>query len=410
MCSRSDAPPKLNHGDLNEDSGSSRGLRAFWIGQGISYFGDQLLPFALTWWAVTHTDSAVAVSFVSLIMAITSAITAPCAGILVDILNHKKLMIATVIVYILIVLISGSAMLLDRVSLVALYAIAFAVAALDQPYLLLQQVLLRELVSPDGLSRANGRLETIRAVVGILSPAFAGYIAAQAIGLLFWVNAITFGVLLLSLLCIEVANVETRGTRARHSLKEALVFLGHTPHLLGLTFLTAVVSLTLAPLGFLVPLAVKQDFALGSAAAGLSSSAFAVGVLTMSGLLSVFGTSRRVGSLLGISIILLGLGNILFGFSPVFASALFGSFLAGAGTIATTIFARTLYQRDVPITLLGRVTALRQSLTFVIRPAGILLGGGLAESFGPKASIAGMGCAMTMLGIVALCSRTLRRA
>ena len=248
MCS--DAPPKRNRGDWNEDSGSLRGLRAFWIGQGISYFGDQLLPFALTWWAVTHTDSAVAVSFVSLIIAVTSAITAPLAGILVDILHHKKLMIATVIVYMLIVLISGSAMLLDRVSLVALYAIAFAVAALDQPYLLLQQVLLRELVSPDGLSRANGRLETIRAVVGILSPAFAGYIAAQAIGLLFWVNAITFGVLLLSLLCIEVANVETRGTRVRHSLKEALVFLGHTPHLLGLTFLTAVVSLTLVPWAF----------------------------------------------------------------------------------------------------------------------------------------------------------------
>lgn len=115
----------------------------------------------------------------------------------------------------------------------------------------------------------------------------------------------------------------------------------------------------MAPLGALV-LAAVHDLGLGAREAGWATSAFAGGVLAATLLLARFSTPRHLYPV-GISVLVLRLGTVITG-AVGYPYLLMGSFLAGGGTIALGLYARTLMQTLAGPSTLGKSLALQRTL------------------------------------------------
>jgi hypothetical protein len=81
---------------------------------------------------------------------------------------------------------------------------------------------------------------------------------------------------------------------------------------------------------------------------------------------------------------------------------LVGSFLAGGGTIALGLYARTLMQTLAGPSTLGKSLALQRTLRMSLRPLGLVLAGVGAELFGSRAAIAFLGFYLLIVGSAGL--------
>lgn len=95
--------------------------------------------------------------------------------------------------------------------------------------------------------------------------------------------------------------------------------------------------------------------------------------------------------------LVLGLGTVITG-AVGYPYLLTGSFLAGGGTIALGLYARTLVQTLAGSSTLGKSLALQRTLRMSLRPLGLVLAGVSAELFGSRVTIAFLGVYLVLLG------------
>jgi len=160
------------------------GFRTFvimWATQALSVFGSQLTFFAMTVWLTTslypHADQkpqlAAALSMIALSFALPNLFLAPFAGVLADRVDRKTIMfwanIASGLASLALVFVLA-AQALELWSLVAFMACfaslqCFHSSAFDSSYAMI--------VPESQLPRANGMMQTIFSLAGILAPALA---------------------------------------------------------------------------------------------------------------------------------------------------------------------------------------------------------------------------------------------
>ena len=165
------------------------GFRTFvvmWATQALSVFGSQLTFFAMTVWLTTslypHVEQkpqlAAALSMIALAFALPNLFLAPFAGVLADRVDRKKIMfwanIASGVVSLALVTVLA-AQTLQLWSLVAFMTCfasfqCFHSAAIDSSYAMV--------VPESQLPRANGMMQTIFSLAGILAPALAATLIA----------------------------------------------------------------------------------------------------------------------------------------------------------------------------------------------------------------------------------------
>lgn len=386
-------------------------FRLFLVGQSVSFFGDQLYLFAIVWWALLSFDRVTAGTTVLLVAALAAVVVAPAAGALVDRSDRFRLLVRVNWVYAVVTLTSGLLMIGGHLTWGLLVAFAVVVAGLDQAAVPAASAVLPALVPADALRSANGSLETWRAVAGIAAPIVAGVTAGSpsTIGWLLVADAATFvlnGSCLARLArladraAVSAAGPPTLASAVRSltgELGPVVRLLGRRRALLKVLLVTTVAALLMAPMGVLVPDAMRG---FGSAAAGAAMASFAVGVLL------VARTSRWTGALPDGALLIAGLtaiavGDVVLGWAPSVEVACLGSLLGGAGTISVIIAGRTWFQREVPEELRGRVFSLRFAASTLARPAGLAVGGAVATAVGSGRAVAAIGLCFAVLAAVA---------
>lgn len=419
----------------------TNGFRTFlivWATQSISVFGSALTGFAINIWMLTtlyplpeqKPQLAGALSLVSLAFAIPAIFAAPIAGAWADRHDRKRIMMATdtfsgLISILLLILVAAQQL---NLALLLVLIVAFAAAnsfhtaAFDTSYVML--------VTKDQLPRANGMMQTIFALSGILSPAFAAFLLSipalarqndvalfttgalaglkDGAPLAMGIDALTFFLAAGALVFLLIPSPKRTDLGSEGAPRKSLwadvrfgvVYIWQRRPLLWLLATFAAVNFFLSPIGVLMPLLLKFNLAADWQARGLTlesaiamlSSVMALGGITGGVVVSVWGglKKRRVYGVL-VSIILVGVTLIFVGSAPWIYAVAAAFFLMQAVTPAANIHSQAIWQGQVPPDMQGRVFAVRRVIAQFAAPISTALAGLIGGLFDP-------GLVLTILG------------
>jgi MFS family permease len=351
----------------------SRDARIYLAGQSVSLLGDTSLWLALAMWAKDLTGSSSAAG-IAIFCVVAPQLLSPLAGLLVDRVRRRPLLIAVNLASAAVVL----ALLLvgDRVGI--LYAVAVLYGA---SYTLLasgQSALLATLVPAEKLSEANALLQTVREGLRLLAPvAGAGLYAAAGGAAVAMLDASTFAIAAASLAALQLREPrpEPRHEPWRQAVAAGARHVAATRPLREVLIACAIVLLVL---GFSETLTFAIVGALGHDVSFVGVLMAVQGVGAITGAVTCARAIRRAGEvrIAAAGIAVLGAGTLLLA-SASLPIVLAGKILFGFGIPWIVVGAYTLLQRLTPARLQGRAFSAAELLLGAPQTLSIALGAAL---------------------------------
>lgn len=433
------------------------GWRTFlivWVSQSVSVFGSALTIFALNIWLVTTVypapeqkpDLAWALSLINIAFAIPVVFFAPISGAWADRHDRKTTMIASDIASGVVSLIMLALIFTQQFNVILLILLVFSSAvcasfhnaAFDTSYAML--------VPEEKLPRANGMMQTIFALSGIISPAVAATLIAlpslvrqgslpslfaplgaikEGAVLAVGIDAVTFFLAALVPVFLFIpspvrSDMQTAAGKKKSfwaDIKEGAMYIWHRRSFLWLLGTFTVANFA-AGAFVLLPLIVKFQLEADRVARGFSIEAA----------LALLNTVASVGGLIGgVAISAWGglkknrvygvLVPMIVGGMALFATGVSPWLFLSAGTLALAqgltplmnAHSQAIWQTQVPRELQGRVFAVRRLIAQFSWPASTLIMGALASRFEPGVLMMALGVVFTLAAASGLINPYLRR-
>jgi MFS family permease len=233
----------------------------------------------------------------------------------------------------------------------------------------------------------------------LLGPAIAGVlIAAVGEGWCFFIDALSYGAVLLSVLLmrLDLRPPPPKSTHVLHEMAEGFRYASRSAPIRALLLLLAVTGLAGRPFAVLLPVIAREVMRGGAGTLGTLQATAGVGALAgalyLATRTSVLGLSRIVVG----SAALFGLGLVAFSRVHVLWLAMPLLLLAGTGMMLQTAASNTIIQTVVDEDKRGRVMSILAMSLFGTVPLGSLIAGALATRIGAENTIlaGGVVCAL----------------
>ncbi|MDW5322276.1 MFS transporter [Plantactinospora sp. KLBMP9567] len=376
---------------------SKRDFRLLWFGQGVSTIGSEITEIALPFTALVFLGaSATEIGILSGLKDLAGLVLTLFAGVLVDRMRRRRLMIAADLGRFLALGIIPLLALGGILSMPILYVAAFVVGCLTVVFNLAYPAFVGSLLENDRLINANSKLEGTQQIAGVVGPGLGG-ILVQALRAPFAiaVDALSFLLSALSLSAMrhresedDLIRGETGGVRGVfRDIKEGLAATFGNPHLRALAAEAATFNLFSQIVMVLFLVYASRDVGLS---AGVIGVVFAVGSVggTLGALITgklvdrigvgpalVWSTALTVAPMVALPFIS--------GPKPVQA-VLFGAvyLIVGLGIVISAITSITMRQTITPSRMRGRVNASFRFVTIGVIPIGAVGAGLLGDWIG----------------------------
>lgn len=363
-----------------------RNFRLFFTGQSISLIGTWMTRIATSWLVYRLTGSALLLGFVSFAGQIPTFLLAPFAGVLVDRINRRNLLVWTQILAGVQSLVMAGLTLAKVITIheiIALSAFQGLINAFDMPGR--QSFLVQMVEDKKDLGNAIALNSSMVNMARLIGPALAGIvIAAVGEGYCFAIDGFSYIAVVVSLLMMRVpASTIQRVTASMlHQLKEGWSYVTTFSPIRTILTLFALNSLMGMPFIVLMPIFASQVLHGGPHTLGYLMGASGVGALVSAVSLALRKSVRGLTTMIQISAFLFGSGLILFGFSRYLALSLLLMLVVGFGMMQGLAASNTVIQTLVPEDKRGRVMSFYTMAFVGMAPFGSLLAGGLAHRFG----------------------------
>jgi predicted MFS family arabinose efflux permease len=356
---------------------AQRQARAYLAVQLLSVFGDTSLWLATGIWVKTFTGSASAAGMVFFFYTLP-AVFAPLAGLVVDRVRRRPLMVGVNLVsaanVLLLLLVRG------QHQLWLVYAVIFIYGATGMLLFSAQSALLRVMLPVDLLADANGVLTTGRELTRLVAPLLGAAVVAASgtarpVAVFDAATFLTAAVVLLFLRIDESAPLREEISW----WQEVTAGARHVYRTLALRYIVIASAVALLVIGF------TETLIFPVAQTGLHRSASFVGVLV-----SVMGVGAILGGLTGASAVrrlgdgrTLAVGLVATGVGQLGLTAgnlpvvLVGMMVSGAGIPWLVIAFMTSIQLRTPLALQGRALSAADMSVSVPQTLSIALGAGL---------------------------------
>ncbi|MGA2769260.1 MAG: MFS transporter [Bryobacteraceae bacterium] len=374
----------------------NRNYRYTWAGQVVSEIGDHFNNIAVFSLAVAHTKSGLVVSGVMLSRAIPAVLIGPVAGVVLDRLNRKQVMIASDLIRAVVAM--AFILTVRRTDTWLLYVLS-ALLMLASPFFTSGRAsILPSIATKDELHTANSLTQTTQWTTLTIGT-FLGGASVMQFGYqwAFFGNSLSF---LVSALCISRLFLAGRGFRPpRSSLTEAEVVRPWHEYVEGLRYMRAtplILGLALINVGWATGGGAAQIlftvfgelvFNRGPAGLGTIWSFAGVGLLCGGALAHIIG--RRLSFTnykrsIAICYIVHGGSYILFSQMRSFTWALVFIALSRAGVGFSSVMNMSQLMRSVPNGLRGRVFATMESTTWSVMMISMMLAGIASQHWDPR--------------------------
>ena len=382
-----------------------RNYRLYFFGQLTSLAGTWMQSAAQAWLVLKLTNSATMLGVVSFAQFTPILIVGLFAGVIVDRVDRRRLIIMTQILlmlsaFTLAALTWTGAVRVEHVIMLA--AFNGTVGSFDMPG---RQSFVVEMVGYEDLANAIALNSMMFNSARMLGPAAAGLLIAWlGIGTCFFLNGVSFLAVIWSLTQMDVPArvIAVAGARMIHQLREGLAYVWSNRPIFYQMALAAVTN------GFgyqylvLVPLFAKdilhgdaRTYGFLVAIQGLGS---VVGAATLASRVSTQGMRNNLLAGLFLSAV----GIVAFGISRSIPLSLVAQLVIGAGLTNFRASNNTLVQMFVNDDLRGRVMSTYQLASIGMTPVGALLIGFMGSHVGPMRTVVFCGAVIMLCAIVLL--------
>jgi MFS family permease len=364
-----------------------RNFRLFFSGQSVSLIGTWMTRIATSWLVYRLTGSALLLGLVGFVGQIPTFLLAPFAGVWVDRLNRRNVLLWTQALAAAQSLALAGLTLSNRVTIheiLVLSAFQGLINAFDMPG---RQAFMVQMVEDRrDLGNAIAINSSMVNMARLVGPSLAGVvIAARGEGDCFLIDGLSYFAVIASLLLMRVKPLP--GARAAAAsmatqLKEGWAYVSGFAPVRTILLLFALTSLMGMPYIVLMPIFAAQVLHGGPHTLGLLMGASGVGALVSALSLAVRKTVLGLGRMIPIAASSFGAGLIVFGFSRVMWLSMLMMLFTGFGMMQGMAASNTIIQTVVPEDRRGRVMSYYTMAFVGMAPFGSLLAGGMAHKLG----------------------------
>jgi MFS family permease len=375
-----------------------RNFRLFFGGQSISLIGTWMTRIATAWLVYRLTKSSLLLGTVSFAGQIPTFLLAPFAGVLVDRMDRRKVLIWTQVLA-MVQSLALAALTLNKVinihEVLALSVFQGVINAFDMPG---RQAFMMVMVKDRGdLSNAIAINSSMVNLARLVGPSLAGLvIAATNEGWCFLIDGVSYIAVILSLLMMQVPAdaVKRAAASMLDQLKEGWTYVSNFAPIRTILLLFALISLMGMPFVVLMPVFAAQVLHGGAHTLGFLMGALGVGALISALSLVVRKSVRGLLKMIPVAATVFGIGLVGFGFSNLQWLSLLLMLVIGFGMMQGMTASNTIIQTLVPEDKRGRVMSYYTVAFVGMAPFGSLMAGGLAHAIGAPRTVmlSGIAC------------------
>ena len=363
-----------------------RNFKLFVTGQSISLIGTWMTRLATSWLVYRLTGSALLLGVVGFSGQILTFLLAPFAGVWVERLDRRKLLVWTQALA-GIQSLAMAALTLAKVitiqEIIVLAALQGLINAFDMPG---RQAFLVQMVDDkQDLGNAIALNSSIVNMARLVGPALAGLVIAWVgEGYCFLIDGLSYGAVIASLVMMHVKPLDLRRVPATMlvQMKEGWSYVSTFKPIRTILLLFAVVSLMGMPFMVLLPIFAGKILHGGAHTLGFLTGASGVGALASAVSLALRKTVRGLTTMIQAAAAMFGVGLILFGLSHVLWLSMLLMLVVGFGMMQGLAASNTVIQTLVPEDKRGRVMSYYTMAFVGMAPFGSLLAGALAHKLG----------------------------
>ncbi len=368
-----------------------RNFRLFFTGQSISLIGTWMTRVATSWLVYRLTKSSLLLGTVGFAGQIPTFLLAPLAGVIVDRIDRRKVLVWTQVLAMVQSLLLAWLTLAHRITIseiLALSAVQGVINAFDMPGR--QSFMVKMVENREDLSNAIAINSSMVNTARLIGPSLAGLlIAATNEGWCFLVDGISYIAVVASLLMMRVPY--TREGRHEASmfeqLREGWTYVSNFTPIRTILLMFALLSLMGWPFMVLMPVFAAQVLHGGPHTLGFLMGAVGVGSLISALSLAVRRSVRGLTKMIPIAAAVFGAGLICFGLSTSLWISLPLMLVTGFGMIQGLTISNTIIQTLVDEKMRGRVMSYYTMAFVGMAPWGSLLAGTMAHAIGAPRTV-----------------------
>ena len=358
---------------------------------------------ATSWLVYRLTKSSLLLGTVGFAGQIPTFLLAPLAGVIVDRIDRRKVLVWTQALAMVQSLALAWLTLSHRINIgevLVLSAFQGVINAFDMPGR--QSFMIRMVESREDLSNAIAINSSMVNAARLLGPSLAGLlIAATNEGWCFLVDGVSYIAVIVSLLMMRVAHdaPQHHGATIMEQLRQGWDYVAESLPIRSILMLFALISLMGWPFMVLMPIFAAQVLHGGPHTLGFLMGAVGVGSLLSALLLVVRRSVRGLLKIIPIGAALFGAGLIAFGVSHSMWLSIPMMFVTGFGMMQGVTTSNTILQTLVDETMRGRVMSYYTMAFVGMAPFGSLLAGALAHAIGAPRTVivSGVACILGSL-------------
>jgi MFS family permease len=361
-----------------------RNFRLFFGGQTISLIGTWMTRIATSWLVYRLTGSALLLGTVSFAGQIPTFLVAPFAGVWVDRLDRRQVLVWTQTLSMIQSFLLAALTFSGHITIgliLTLSVMQGIINAFDMPG---RQAFMVEMVGDRAdLGNAIAINSSMVNVARLIGPSLAGMlIAVTSEGWCFLIDGISYIAVIASLLMmrLEAAVIRRTATSMLTELKAGWTYVSEFLPIRTILSLFAVVSLMGMPFVVLMPIFAAKVLNGGAHTLGFLMGAMGVGALISALSLAARRNVRGLIRMIPIAAGVFGLGLIGFGLSHVFWLSMLMVLIAGMGMMQGMAASNTIIQTLVDEDKRGRVMSYYTMAFMGMAPFGSLLAGTMAHA------------------------------
>lgn len=379
----------------------NRAFRLLWIGNTISWTGDQFYLVALPWLVLSLTGSSIVLGAIAMLAAIPRAVLMLVGGAVSDRVSPRRILILTAFVRSLFVAVVAMLLFLRDLHLWELYFLALGFGVADAFSYPAGSAFLPFIVEPEQLPAANSVSASTRQIttLAVLGPAGL-FIRAFGNAWAFLLDAISFFGIIAALVRLPdppIPSASAPQSGMMRSIADGFRYVMADVSIRSLMLVIAVLNFAIAgPVGIGLAVIAKNEFGTASAF-GFLMSAFAAGGLVGMVCAGLAGHRRRGRTLL-LAGTVIGFCIAPIGFLSRMTTLMPDLVLLGGTAAFLNIQLISWFQQRVERALMGRVMSVLMFASMGLLPFSLAVAG-----VALKASITGTFlCAGAMVFLVIL--------
>jgi MFS family permease len=392
--------PKRNNEEAEPQGGWRFALRAlehrnyklFFSGQSVSLIGTWMTRLATSWLVYRLTQSAFLLGLVGFASQIPLFVLGPFAGVWVDRLNRRTVLVVTQALSMLQSLWLAELALRHVITIHEIIWLSLfqgLINAFDMPArqaFVVQMVNSREDL-PSAIALNSSMVNGAR----LIGPSIAGAVIALAgEGMCFLIDGLSYLAVIASLLLMHITRLEERKreTHVREDLVEGWRYVTRSVAIRSILLLLSLFSLVGTPYMVLLPIYAAQILHGGAHTLGFLTGAVGIGALISAGALASRRSVLGLGPVIAYTAVVFGAALMAFAYSRWLWLSLLLLIGTGFGMMQNMAASNTILQTIVEEDKRGRVMSFYSMAFAGMAPFGSLLAGAVANRIGSPATLA----------------------